>query len=212
MPEHYTIVDGCRLPARLSGDPALDFCNTCAGWNGPSATDYLCDYEHLAVWAGFVGLLPAERVAALRRRGSRRASAASETVERARRLRASLYRVLVGGGTGRDVALVAQEAQAAAASLQLCREPDGFRWQLAPENGLAAPIAAVAWTAGRLLTSPQLAAVRVCPGAGCGWLFLDPRGRRRWCTMATCGNRAKVSRYAARHQAPLEQRPRRSDG
>ena len=200
MPEHYKIVDGCNLPARLSGDPALDFCNTYAGWNGPSATDYLSDYEHLAVWAGFVALLPAERVAALRQRGNRRASAASETLERARRLRTSLYRVLVGGGTGRDFALVAREAQAAAASLRLCRGPDGVRWELAPDNGLAAPIAAVAWAAGRLLTSPQLPLVRVCPGTGCGWLFLDPRGRRRWCTMATCGNRAKVSRFAARHR------------
>jgi predicted RNA-binding Zn ribbon-like protein len=200
MPEHYKTVDGCNLPARLSGDPALDFCNTCAGWNGPSAKDYLSDYEHLAVWAGFVALLPAERVAALRQRGFRHASAASETLERARRLRTSLYRVLVGGGTGRDFALVAHEAQAAAASLRLCREPDGVRWELAPDNGLAAPIAAVAWAAGRLITSPQLPLVRVCPGTGCGWLFLDPRGRRRWCTMATCGNRAKVGRFAARRR------------
>jgi predicted RNA-binding Zn ribbon-like protein len=38
--------------------------------------------------------------------------------------------------------------------------------------------------------------VRTCPS--CGWLFLDARGRRRWCSMATCGNRAKVRAHAAR--------------
>jgi predicted RNA-binding Zn ribbon-like protein len=31
----------------------------------------------------------------------------------------------------------------------------------------------------------------------CGWLFLDSSrgGRRRWCSMATCGNREKASRH-----------------
>lgn len=35
----------------------------------------------------------------------------------------------------------------------------------------------------------------------CGWLFLDSSrgGRRRWCSMTTCGNREKASRH--RHAA-----------
>ncbi|TIU06903.1 MAG: CGNR zinc finger domain-containing protein, partial [Mesorhizobium sp.] len=34
-----------------------------------------------------------------------------------------------------------------------------------------------------------------CPR--CGWLFLDTSrgGKRRWCSMRTCGNREKVSRH-----------------
>jgi predicted RNA-binding Zn ribbon-like protein len=37
--------------------------------------------------------------------------------------------------------------------------------------------------------------VRVC--GRCGWLFLDSSrgGRRRWCSMSTCGNREKASRH-----------------
>ncbi|ADB53553.1 CGNR zinc finger domain-containing protein [Conexibacter woesei] len=37
--------------------------------------------------------------------------------------------------------------------------------------------------------------VRAC--ARCGWLFLDSSrgGRRRWCSMSTCGNREKASRH-----------------
>jgi predicted RNA-binding Zn ribbon-like protein len=46
------------------------------------------------------------------------------------------------------------------------------------------------------LTGPSREHVHTCPS--CGWLFLDPRGRRRWCSMATCGNRAKVRAHAAR--------------
>jgi predicted RNA-binding Zn ribbon-like protein len=41
--------------------------------------------------------------------------------------------------------------------------------------------------------------VRAC--GRCGWLFLDSSrgGRRRWCSMSTCGNREKASRH--RHVA-----------
>jgi predicted RNA-binding Zn ribbon-like protein len=35
----------------------------------------------------------------------------------------------------------------------------------------------------------------------CGWVFADPSGRRRWCSMAWCGNRSKVRRHAARARA-----------
>jgi predicted RNA-binding Zn ribbon-like protein len=37
--------------------------------------------------------------------------------------------------------------------------------------------------------------LRACPR--CGWLFLDTSrgGKRRWCSMRTCGNREKVSRH-----------------
>ncbi len=37
--------------------------------------------------------------------------------------------------------------------------------------------------------------IRAC--GRCGWLFLDSSrgGRRRWCSMTTCGNREKASRH-----------------
>ncbi len=45
--------------------------------------------------------------------------------------------------------------------------------------------------------------VRAC--GRCGWLFLDSSrgGRRRWCSMSTCGNREKASRHRhAAHPGP----------
>jgi predicted RNA-binding Zn ribbon-like protein len=65
----------------------------------------------------------------------------------------------------------------------------------------------VARAAGELLTSPEPRVVRACPGRGCGWLFLDRRGRRRWCDMAVCGNRAKARRHAARGSSRRTTRP-----
>jgi predicted RNA-binding Zn ribbon-like protein len=58
----------------------------------------------------------------------------------------------------------------------------------------------VALAAAQLLTSPEAATVSACPGRDCGWLFLDRRGRRRWCSMDSCGNRAKVAAHARRQR------------
>ena len=58
---------------------------------------------------------------------------------------------------------------------------------------------AFTWQAQLLLQDPSaLAQLGRCPGHACGWLFLDPLGRRRWCIMAICGNREKARRHAAR--------------
>jgi predicted RNA-binding Zn ribbon-like protein len=96
---------------------------------------------------------------------------------------------------------VAAEAEAATGALALVRTDGGAEWRLPDRLGLALPVAAVARSAADLLTSADLTAVGRCPGEQCGWLFLDPSGRRRWCTMAVCGNRAKVRRFAERARA-----------
>ena len=46
-----------------------------------------------------------------------------------------------------------------------------------------------------LLAGPRLDRVRRCANPECGWLFLDDSraGKRRWCSMQSCGNRAKAS-------------------
>jgi predicted RNA-binding Zn ribbon-like protein len=51
-----------------------------------------------------------------------------------------------------------------------------------------------------LVTGPDLARVHACAETDCRMLFLDTsRGaRRRWCSMARCGNRAKARAHATR--------------
>jgi predicted RNA-binding Zn ribbon-like protein len=43
---------------------------------------------------------------------------------------------------------------------------------------------------------------RICANDGCRWVFEDASraGRRRWCDMSTCGNRAKVRRFRSRQR------------
>ena len=50
---------------------------------------------------------------------------------------------------------------------------------------------------------------RICANDRCRWTFFDasPTGRRRWCDMKTCGNRAKAARHRAKLRAAEESTP-----
>ncbi len=201
MQSHYAIVEGLKLPAKIGGHPALDLCNTWVGWDGRDTSDYLVDYHHLAQWTSFEGLLSAERVGELRARARREPASAAAVLDRTREFRHSLYDVLLGGAGSPGFEHAAAVVAEAATMLRLAPAPDsGFTLEPSENASLEAPLLAAAWSAGQLLVSPERALVRACPGTGCGWLFLDPRGRRRWCVMSTCGNRAKARRFAKRRR------------
>ena len=53
-----------------------------------------------------------------------------------------------------------------------------------------------------LIGSEQGSRLRQCEADGCAVLFLDESrtGERRWCSMASCGNRAKVRSFRQRSQ------------
>jgi hypothetical protein len=60
----------------------------------------------------------------------------------------------------------------------------------------------------RLTPEDDFACVKACEGQVCSLLSLDKTARaRRWCSMAICGNRAKVAAFRARG---LSWRPDRS--
>jgi predicted RNA-binding Zn ribbon-like protein len=61
-------------------------------------------------------------------------------------------------------------------------------------------LAGVARSAAELVAEGPDAPVRKCGNADCGLYFYDTSrtGRRRWCSMAACGNRSKVAAFAIR--------------
>jgi predicted RNA-binding Zn ribbon-like protein len=84
----------------------------------------------------------------------------------------------------------------------VARVNGGYRWVWQNE-GKSLPeyvLWPIAQAATELLTSEELKLVRWCEAPDCQWLFLDhSRNRsRRWCDMASCGNRAKARRHYQR--------------
>lgn len=206
---HWVEVSGYRMPQRYAGHPALEFCNTWAGWGEPPRPEreWLKDYDRFAVWAGYVELLDPTEVARLRREAREASLTASRVLERARELREALYQVFIEPDDAAAFRLVAETARRAMASAELVDEPSGpgrrertARWRLPALLGLEQPLLAVARAGAYLLCSPDRSRVRSCPGEDCGWLFIDRHGRRRWCSMNTCGNRAKVRAHAERQR------------
>jgi predicted RNA-binding Zn ribbon-like protein len=79
-------------------------------------------------------------------------------------------------------------------------QPD---WRLALHaraQGLEWLLTAIARSAAELISEGPLAPIRKCVNPRCGLFFYDDSrtGRRRWCSMAVCGNRAKVSAHYKR--------------
>jgi DNA-binding SARP family transcriptional activator/predicted RNA-binding Zn ribbon-like protein len=188
---HYAVrVDEEWLPWTTSGHPALEFCNTYAGWGGPGlpGSEWLRTYRTLAVWAGHLDLAEDRLVTGLIERARQRPEEAAAVLEEARELRTQLYAALTGPDDVRAFRAVAGVAEDAAKASAFVRGEDGLgRWRLSPSAGLRLPVLAVARSAAELLADPGRFTVRACPGPDCGWLFRDESGRRRWCSLGTCG-------------------------
>jgi predicted RNA-binding Zn ribbon-like protein len=101
-----------------------------------------------------------------------------------------------------DLDALARDHAAAAGAARLAAGDHGaWRLDWRPSDPRIVRFA-VAVDAVALLADPaRLARVRRCPGPNCGWLFLDTSGRRRWCSMSTCGSRVKMRRLYERRRA-----------
>jgi predicted RNA-binding Zn ribbon-like protein len=204
------MVDGYPMPARFAGDVGLELCNTWAGWStSPDLVapvqqrvghEYLLDFDRFAVWTMHVGLLDPEQAAAQRRAGAERPAHAGRVLRDVWRLRTALHDAVLDPADEEALATVTLYADRAARASTLTRTGDGTVVRsLPPSTGLALGLLTAAQRAERLLGDPVVQWVRACPGEGCGWLFVDSRRRRRWCSMSACGNRSKVRAYATRH-------------
>jgi predicted RNA-binding Zn ribbon-like protein len=201
---------GVRLPDAVAGHPALEFCNTRAGWGETQPREYLSSAEAFLLWCLERELLRDETVVRLRQRAKSDDVAAQALLETALELREAVHDVALGQRSGQAWEIVAGWAQRARAAGRLVPAdvvpggsgdgsgPAAARWELDHDSDFDAPLLAVAHAMDDLLTSPSGTTVGACPGHGCGWLFTDRRRRRRWCSMAACGNREKVRRHAER--------------
>jgi predicted RNA-binding Zn ribbon-like protein len=95
-------------------------------------------------------------------------------------------------------------------------EWDGRGWRLgfqAREERLEWLLAAIARSGAELIAEKPDRNLRQCANPSCQILFYDDSRtrRRRWCSMALCGNRSKVAAFARRHGA-LKARAQQAGG
>jgi predicted RNA-binding Zn ribbon-like protein len=195
----------------VGGHPALDFVNT-VDWRGRAAPlDTLLDYAGLLAWTQLARLVNPEEAADLARQAAAEPEQATAALRRAKELREAAYRLVRAGAYGgdaapEDLARLNAVLRRYPLAAELARTSSGFAWhrpRTMPD--LDDPLRRLAAAAADLLTAADLRRVKACGAAECGWLFLDtsPSRRRRWCSMESCGNRAKARRHYAR-QRPEE--------
>jgi predicted RNA-binding Zn ribbon-like protein len=192
------------LPSFVGGVTCLDFVNTVDPRHDDLRDDCLRDFAQLLRWALQAQLLTAEEYDRLEARSQHELALADAVHGRAIDLREALYRLFTAQAAQGDLALLTDEAHRAWAGATLASTADGWAWQWDRAAGLDCVLWPVARSAAELLTSGRLDRVRECEGpSGCGWLFLDTskNGRRRWCDMRVCGNRAKGRRHRQRELA-----------
>jgi predicted RNA-binding Zn ribbon-like protein len=180
------------------GTLALDFANS-VDWTEDDAeipaTDALLEPDSLERWGTRLGVAG--------RPGG------PEELELARGLRTALHMIFSALAREQEpdefslARLRFAYAQAVAAGT-LRRQNGGFGLDWAADEPRRVRFA-VAADAVALLSDPaRLARLHRCPGRDCGWVFLDTSGRRRWCSMQTCGSREKMRRMYARKRAALQ--------
>jgi predicted RNA-binding Zn ribbon-like protein len=190
-------------PFELSGgDLCLDFVNTWGDRGRPDA-DGLQTYAQLLAFARQTGLIDPLAEGELAAQAQVETSAASAAIRAARNLREALYGIFSARAHDRaipdqDLARLNETLREALPNLGLGLQGKALVWQWQQQGrALTSPLWPIARAAADLLTGDSAAPVRECGGTDCTWLFLDhSRGRsRRWCSMASCGNRAKARRH-----------------
>lgn len=184
-----------HAPHFIGNDLALDFINSAFGM-GESSWDCLADDAGALAWLKAAGLLAPDfdaSVAGLATMAQSLRAAAGRLIDlnkpRDPRDFDEANRILEAGrpvrtlaqGEGDNVVLLEQRRDDSAASLL---EP-------------------VATALVQLLVQGDVRQIRQCEAHDCTLRFLDitKSGRRRWCSMAVCGNRMKVAAFRARKDA-----------
>ncbi len=167
----------------IGGRSALNFVGT-LGKRGSENLERLRTVDDLGRWADEAGLGPA--------------SASEGDLASAYQLREALYGLMLSAldrapARAADVAVVNEWAARKTPVPALKLRSAGLS-RNDPPTPAAAVLAAVARDGIDLLTGPDAALIRECEDPICTLLFIDTSRshRRRWCSMNSCGARAKM--------------------
>ncbi|MBK8900012.1 MAG: ABATE domain-containing protein [Anaerolineaceae bacterium] len=193
----------------LSGAICLSFANAFNVTASDGHEEMFQDYADLIEWAQLLEVIDLPTAQSLHREAEQHPGEATAVLQSAWALRQVLYRLFAALAHQQtpdpaDLDALNTALVGTLAHQRLVLHEDGFAWVWDNTAALDQMIWPVLRDAADLLTGDLLDRVGQCANVrGCGWLFLDTsRNRsRRWCSMETCGNRAKVMRHYRRTKA-----------
>jgi predicted RNA-binding Zn ribbon-like protein len=199
-----------RLVPAPGEELGVAFANT-RRWRGSErAVEELNGLGDVLAWCEGAGSIDARAQTTLGAWANRHETEAARLFDEAIAARETMYAMLSATAAGeavatRDVDALNRLLAAAPTRTSLAAGEDGNRWRLPPATPTTASLLAPAlWSVGDLLAGQRLQRLRLCANPKCRWLFVDDSksGTRRWCTMRSCGNRAKAHRHYLRKTNP----------
>lgn len=197
------MIDSEGVVTLLGGRLAVDFANL-PSYPGTSLRDL--SWEELVSFLEAAQIVSKQRGTALLSLPESDPRAAGVLLGRATRLRNALRESF--GALVRKAPVARELARPINDILRITEGHDELvlkdgGWKLefiAREGGLDWLLAAIARSAAEILTEGAAARLTACANPACGLLFCDTSRthRRRWCSMAICGNRYKVASFARR--------------
>lgn len=192
-------------PVFIAGRLWLDFVNTDDARLG-QRVDLLSTFSAFVEWLVAAQVIDPDRASVLRRRAVEQPSGAAAALVEAQRIRALLRQLADQGRDARGAltrAHVVEELNRvlgrSVGTRRVDRTPDGgYARSFVPVGdafgGLVIPIVESAVDS---LVRGELGKLRGCSDRRCPRYFADDtkNGKRRWCEMKTCGNRAKAKRH-----------------
>ncbi len=197
----------------------LDFTNT-RYWRGRAEpTEELHRPADLLAWCRRAGALEAETIEQVAARWETAPEEGATALAIATLLREAIFRLFAATASGgavqqADLAALNRALRVAPERGALRRDGEAYVWEVTARGPDAMLLLGpVLWSAGDLLAGPRRGRVRQCANPECRFLFVDDSksGNRRWCSMASCGNRAKAHRHYARKKAGGTASARRED-
>ena len=193
----------------LSGGAlCLSFVNT-VGDRPRRQEEHVREWSDLIAWAVQAGVVNDAEAADIRADATAHPRSAAKGFARALGFREHLYELFSAAAAGRSadqssVAALNEVLQEAHAHARIVPRARAFAWTWTDDGPLFARLIwPVARSAADLLVSDALVDLRECASGTCSWMFLDasPTRKRRWCSMKSCGNRAKARRHYARQRS-----------
>ena len=190
----------------LGGRLAIDFANIPSYPGAPA--QHLC-WEELIVFLQAAQIISAERGSSLLALSGSDPDAAQMLLSRSIRLRDALRNIFAATIRKEEIARewtepINQILCITEGHDELVLEGNAWKMQFrAREGGLDWLLAAIARSAAEIMVEAAKARLRICANPACGLFFSDNSRthRRRWCSMAICGNRHKVASFARRHRS-----------
>lgn len=196
----------------IGGEPVIDFSNTVTG-RDMTPRDWLYDYAALADWAVLSKVIAEGERAYLEPKIRTSLAVAAKELRLAKDLREAVFCCL-GAASRREQApiesmsLIECEWKSAVSTVVLERGLNAINVRIPVERaGISVIRHRLALSSVALFSSDLHSRLKLCSGPNCAWYFLDhsKSGKRKWCSMKTCGNSAKARRWTALHRRPSDQ-------